>query len=84
MSVTTMSYIKIAGRRTFFRGVGALMSVIVSLLITVTNTRFLLQVNMKMREITEREHKVKHHPLESPSHQKVKLDIAHWRVAGKQ
>lgn len=27
---------------------------------------------MKMREITEREHKVKHHPLESPSHQKVK------------
>lgn len=31
------------------------------------------QVNMKMREITEREHKVKHHPLESPSHQKVKL-----------
>lgn len=33
----------------------------------------LLQVNMKMREITEREHKVKHHPLESPSHQKVKL-----------
>lgn len=33
----------------------------------------ILQVNMKMREITEREHKVKHHPLESPSHQKVKL-----------
>lgn len=33
---------------------------------------FPLQVNMKMREITEREHKVKHHPLESPSHQKVK------------
>lgn len=32
----------------------------------------LFQVNMKMREITEREHKVKHHPLESPSHQKVK------------
>lgn len=59
------------------------MCVIVSLLITVTNTRFLLQVNMKMREITEREHKVKHHPLESPSHQKVKLDIAHWRVAEK-
>lgn len=27
---------------------------------------------MKMREIAEREHKVKHHPLESPSHQKVK------------
>lgn len=34
---------------------------------------FILQVNMKMREITERDHKVKHHPLESPSHQKVKL-----------
>eukprot|EP00064_Thunnus_orientalis_P022259 superscaffoldBa00007350_g22449 len=30
------------------------------------------KVNTKMREITEREHKVKHHPLESPSHQKVK------------
>ncbi|XP_071339753.1 calmodulin-regulated spectrin-associated protein 1-B isoform X3 [Trachinotus anak] len=28
------------------------------------------KLNMKMREITEREHKVKHHPLESPSHQK--------------
>ncbi|XP_028269590.1 calmodulin-regulated spectrin-associated protein 1-B isoform X2 [Parambassis ranga] len=28
------------------------------------------KVNMKMRDITEREHKVKHHPLESPSHQK--------------
>ncbi|XP_072243558.1 calmodulin-regulated spectrin-associated protein 1-B isoform X2 [Leuresthes tenuis] len=28
------------------------------------------KVNLKMREITEREHKVKHHPLESPSHQK--------------
>ncbi|XP_043967974.1 calmodulin-regulated spectrin-associated protein 1-B isoform X3 [Gambusia affinis] len=28
------------------------------------------KVNMKMREMTEREHKVKHHPLESPSHQK--------------
>uniref|UniRef100_A0A3P9KRT6 Calmodulin regulated spectrin-associated protein 1b n=1 Tax=Oryzias latipes TaxID=8090 RepID=A0A3P9KRT6_ORYLA len=28
------------------------------------------KVNMKMRETTEREHKVKHHPLESPSHQK--------------
>ncbi|KAM9744537.1 calmodulin-regulated spectrin-associated protein 1-B isoform 3-T3 [Menidia menidia] len=28
------------------------------------------KVNMKMREITERENKVKHHPLESPSHQK--------------
>lgn len=32
----------------------------------------LLQVNVKMREIAEREHKVKHHHLESPSHQKVK------------
>lgn len=60
------------------------MCVIVSLLITVTNTRFPLQVNMKIREITEREHKVKHHPLESPSHQKVKLDIVRWRVAEKQ
>ncbi|KAM3867958.1 calmodulin-regulated spectrin-associated protein 1-B [Diretmus argenteus] len=28
------------------------------------------KVNMKMKEITEREHKVKQHPLESPSHQK--------------
>ncbi|KAK9522231.1 hypothetical protein VZT92_018708 [Zoarces viviparus] len=28
------------------------------------------KVNTKMREITEREHKVKHPPLESPSHQK--------------
>ncbi|XP_074525842.1 calmodulin-regulated spectrin-associated protein 1-B isoform X2 [Halichoeres trimaculatus] len=28
------------------------------------------KVNMKMREMMEREHKVKHHPLESPSHQK--------------
>uniref|UniRef100_A0A672H1E5 Calmodulin regulated spectrin-associated protein 1b n=1 Tax=Salarias fasciatus TaxID=181472 RepID=A0A672H1E5_SALFA len=28
------------------------------------------KVNMKMREVAEREHKVKHHPLESPSHQK--------------
>ncbi|XP_041856551.1 calmodulin-regulated spectrin-associated protein 1-B isoform X2 [Melanotaenia boesemani] len=28
------------------------------------------KVNMKMKEIIEREHKVKHHPLESPSHQK--------------
>lgn len=54
------------------------------LLITVTDRRFILQVNMKMREITEREHKVKHHPLESPSHQKVKLDVAHWRLLEKQ
>uniref|UniRef100_A0A3B3UAR8 Calmodulin regulated spectrin-associated protein 1b n=1 Tax=Poecilia latipinna TaxID=48699 RepID=A0A3B3UAR8_9TELE len=29
------------------------------------------KVNMKMREMMEREHKVKHHPLESPSHQKL-------------
>ncbi|KAM8864883.1 calmodulin-regulated spectrin-associated protein 1-B isoform 1-T1 [Synchiropus picturatus] len=28
------------------------------------------KVNLKMREISDREHKVKHHPLESPSHQK--------------
>ncbi|KAM4578502.1 calmodulin-regulated spectrin-associated protein 1-B isoform 3-T3 [Fundulus diaphanus] len=28
------------------------------------------KVNLKMRDMTEREHKVKHHPLESPSHQK--------------
>lgn len=51
------------------------MCVIVSLLVPVTNTRFLLQVNMKMKEITERERKVKHHPLESPSHQKVQLNM---------
>lgn len=45
-----------------------------------TKIFFLFQVNMKMREITEREHKVKHHPLESPSHQKVKLlyCLSHW------
>uniref|UniRef100_A0A8C7S990 Calmodulin regulated spectrin-associated protein 1b n=1 Tax=Oncorhynchus mykiss TaxID=8022 RepID=A0A8C7S990_ONCMY len=30
------------------------------------------KVNLKMREITERELKVKQHPLESPSHQKVR------------
>lgn len=41
--------------------------------VNVMTVLILLQVNMKMREITEREHKVKHHPLESPSHQKVKL-----------
>uniref|UniRef100_UPI003AAE7B97 calmodulin-regulated spectrin-associated protein 1-B n=1 Tax=Centroberyx gerrardi TaxID=166262 RepID=UPI003AAE7B97 len=37
------------------------------------------KVNMKMREITEREHKVKQHPLESPSHQKpdVMHELAH-------
>lgn len=34
----------------------------------------LFQVNLKMREITERELKVKHHPLESPNHQKVRLE----------
>ncbi|KAK7934323.1 hypothetical protein WMY93_005219 [Mugilogobius chulae] len=28
------------------------------------------KVNTKMREMSEKEHKVKHHPLESPSHQK--------------
>uniref|UniRef100_A0A8C7TQD5 Calmodulin regulated spectrin-associated protein 1b n=1 Tax=Oncorhynchus mykiss TaxID=8022 RepID=A0A8C7TQD5_ONCMY len=32
------------------------------------------KVNLKMREITERELKVKHHPLESPNHQKVRLE----------
>jgi len=31
------------------------------------------QVNMKLREYAEREHRVKQHPLESPSHQKVSL-----------
>uniref|UniRef100_A0A672GJU3 Calmodulin regulated spectrin-associated protein 1b n=1 Tax=Salarias fasciatus TaxID=181472 RepID=A0A672GJU3_SALFA len=35
------------------------------------------KVNMKMREVAEREHKVKHHPLESPSHQKVRPLITH-------
>lgn len=34
----------------------------------------LFQVNLKMREITESELKVKQHPLESPSHQKVRLE----------
>lgn len=43
--------------------------------VIIRNMSFLLQVNMKMREITEREHKVKHHPLESPSHQKVNSDV---------
>lgn len=38
---------------------------------------------MKMREITDREHKVKHHPLESPSHQKVKLTVDDCRVTEK-
>ncbi|XP_068460707.1 calmodulin-regulated spectrin-associated protein 1-B isoform X1 [Clinocottus analis] len=40
------------------------------------------KVNMKMREITEREHKVKHHPLESPSHQKVRYRREH--ASGRQ
>lgn len=35
------------------------------------NPFFVLQVNLKMREITEKEHKSKQHLLESPSHQKV-------------
>ncbi|XP_059192872.1 calmodulin-regulated spectrin-associated protein 1-B isoform X2 [Centropristis striata] len=35
------------------------------------------KVNMKMREIAERAHKVKHHPLESPSHQKVRYRREH-------
>lgn len=55
----------------------------VSLLNNATNTRFALQVNMKMREITEREHKVKHHPLESPSHQKVKQAVDYCRETEK-
>lgn len=55
----------------------------VSLLNNATNTRFALQVNMKMREITEREHKVKHHPLESPSHQKVKQAVNYCRETEK-
>ncbi len=38
------------------------------------NPFFVLQVNLKMREITEKEHKSKQHLLESPSPQKV-LDI---------
>lgn len=40
------------------------------------------KVNTKMREITEREHKVKHHPLESPSHQKVRYRREH--ASGRQ
>ncbi|XP_062237459.1 calmodulin-regulated spectrin-associated protein 1-B isoform X3 [Platichthys flesus] len=40
------------------------------------------KVNMKMREISEREHKVKHHPLESPSHQKVRYRREH--ASGRQ
>uniref|UniRef100_A0A8C5AMB0 CKK domain-containing protein n=1 Tax=Gadus morhua TaxID=8049 RepID=A0A8C5AMB0_GADMO len=35
------------------------------------------KVNMKMREYTEREHKVKQHPLESPGHQKVRYRREH-------
>ncbi|XP_068576812.1 calmodulin-regulated spectrin-associated protein 1-B isoform X2 [Cebidichthys violaceus] len=40
------------------------------------------KVNTKMKEITEREHKVKHHPLESPSHQKVRYRREH--ASGRQ
>lgn len=40
------------------------------------------KVNMKMREIAEREHKVKHHPLESPSQQKVRYRREH--ASGRQ
>ncbi|XP_068167975.1 calmodulin-regulated spectrin-associated protein 1-B isoform X2 [Antennarius striatus] len=40
------------------------------------------KVNNKMREITEREHKVKHHHLESPSHQKVRYRREH--ASGRQ
>ncbi|KAM4746547.1 calmodulin-regulated spectrin-associated protein 1-B isoform 2-T2 [Anableps anableps] len=40
------------------------------------------KVNMKMRDVTEREHKVKHHPLESPSHQKVRYRREH--ASGRQ
>lgn len=36
-----------------------------------SNPFVVLQVNLKMREITEKEHKSKQHLLESPSHQKV-------------
>ncbi|XP_049618172.1 calmodulin-regulated spectrin-associated protein 1-B isoform X2 [Syngnathus scovelli] len=35
------------------------------------------KVNTKMREISEKEHKVKHHLLESPSHQKVRYRREH-------
>ncbi|KAM7415757.1 hypothetical protein PAMA_018019 [Pampus argenteus] len=40
------------------------------------------KVNTKMREMTEREHKIKHHPLESPSHQKVRYRREH--ASGRQ
>ncbi|XP_054467809.1 calmodulin-regulated spectrin-associated protein 1-B isoform X2 [Anoplopoma fimbria] len=40
------------------------------------------KVNTKMREIAEREQKVKHHPLESPSHQKVRYRREH--ASGRQ
>ncbi|CAK6959755.1 calmodulin-regulated spectrin-associated protein 1-B [Scomber scombrus] len=40
------------------------------------------KVNTKMREITDRENKVKHHPLESPSHQKVRYRREH--TSGRQ
>ncbi|XP_005743181.1 calmodulin-regulated spectrin-associated protein 1-B [Pundamilia nyererei] len=44
------------------------------------------KVNMKMREIAEREHKVKHHPLESPSHQKpdVMHELAHCMLGPEE
>lgn len=35
-----------------------------------------LQVNIKMKEIMEKELKMKHHLLESPSHQKVALHVS--------
>ncbi|XP_061623342.1 calmodulin-regulated spectrin-associated protein 1-B-like [Phyllopteryx taeniolatus] len=35
------------------------------------------KVNTKMRDISEKEHKVKHHLLESPSHQKVRYRREH-------
>ncbi|KAL0979067.1 hypothetical protein UPYG_G00180120 [Umbra pygmaea] len=40
------------------------------------------KVNLKMREIAERQLKVKHHPLESPSHQKVRYRREH--ASGRQ
>ncbi|XP_072521123.1 calmodulin-regulated spectrin-associated protein 1-B isoform X2 [Salminus brasiliensis] len=40
------------------------------------------KVNLKMREITEKEHKVKQHLLDSPSHQKVRYRREH--ASGRQ
>ncbi|KAG7266535.1 LOW QUALITY PROTEIN: hypothetical protein CRUP_000995 [Coryphaenoides rupestris] len=40
------------------------------------------KVNMKLREYAEREHRVKQHPLESPSHQKVRYRREH--ASGRQ